>query len=456
MDRLYLDDAPDTLEQILADAAPCREKTPADLPRSSDQLYVELFTSPLFLHKHAERRVSLYELFIPQRFDMDGRLAEFIRDERGPQFLIIEGDAGCGKTSLTAYLCYHFQQQDEISQKIFGDRRMTAIRLRDLEIPREGKASERLLLGILRQLWQDAETDRERMKRFQDEDTGPQVLFLDGYDELCTIDGMEDPCAALGGLRALGCKIIVTIRPKYLRFQDFRERYDHIALDHLNKDQRRAWLDRYTTICGQALNQERRDYLENIEDGGICDTPLGLYMVAAGRFPSEALKNEWALYHQIFFQELSDTDYNQIARMSGDLSPEHPVRDYREALYQVSEEIAWYLYQNGNEDLLVSMEKVREIDNNDELFLKMIKAPALNENSLASKYMRDGYADDFLRNIFDQDPKDAIRRNMVYVGLKYQARALSAGRFHNTMDLIRRPIHYIKKTAVQKKTSGKK
>ncbi len=102
------------------------------------------------------------------------------------------------------------------------------------------------------------------------------------------------------------------------------------------------------------------------------------------------------------------------------------------------------------------VERVKEIDNDDELFLKMIKAPALNENSLASKYMRDGYADDFLRNIFDQDPKDAIRRNMVYVGLKYQARALSAGRFHNTMDLIRRPIHYIKKTAVQKKTSGKK
>ncbi|MCR5236403.1 MAG: hypothetical protein K6E34_04275, partial [Lachnospiraceae bacterium] len=102
------------------------------------------------------------------------------------------------------------------------------------------------------------------------------------------------------------------------------------------------------------------------------------------------------------------------------------------------------------------VERVKEIDNDDELFLKMIKAPALNENSLASKYMRDGYADDFLRNIFDQVPKDAIRRNMVYVGLKYQARALSAGRFHNTMDLIRRPIHYIKKTAVQKKTSGKK
>ncbi len=102
------------------------------------------------------------------------------------------------------------------------------------------------------------------------------------------------------------------------------------------------------------------------------------------------------------------------------------------------------------------VEKVREIDNNDELFLKMLKAPALNENSLAAQYMKSDYADSFLRNIIDQDRSAAIRRNMVYVGLKYQARAVSAGRFHDAMDLIRKPVHYIKKVSRQKHTSNKK
>ena len=99
------------------------------------------------------------------------------------------------------------------------------------------------------------------------------------------------------------------------------------------------------------------------------------------------------------------------------------------------------------------VERVKEVNENDELFLKMIKAPAITESSLASKYMKEDYADSFLCHIFDQDPKAAIRRNMVYVGLKYQEKALSSGRFQNTMDIIRRPIHLIKKTASQKKTS---
>ena len=82
----------------------------------------------------------------------------------------------------------------------------------------------------------------------------------------------------------------------------------------------------------------------------------------------------------------------------------------------------------------------------------MIKSPALNEKSLASVYMKSDYADSFLRNIFDQEHNKAFRRNMIYVGLKYQDTALSSGRFQNTMDLIRRPIHLAKKTFTQKRS----
>ena len=99
------------------------------------------------------------------------------------------------------------------------------------------------------------------------------------------------------------------------------------------------------------------------------------------------------------------------------------------------------------------VDRVREINENDELFLKMIKAPALTEASMATKYLKEDYAAPFLRHIFDQDPKAAIRRNMVYVGLKYQEKTLSSERFQNTMDLVRKPVHLIKKTLSQKLSS---
>lgn len=97
------------------------------------------------------------------------------------------------------------------------------------------------------------------------------------------------------------------------------------------------------------------------------------------------------------------------------------------------------------------VERVREIDSNEELFLKMIKTPALKEGSQAAECMTDGYADSFLRNIFDQKKDHAIRRNMIYVGQKYQDRAVSSGRFQNAMDIINRPVHLIRKSLAQKK-----
>ena len=81
-------------------------------------------------------------------------------------------------------------------------------------------------------------------------------------------------------------------------------------------------------------------------------------MVAAGHFTSNALKNEWAVYRQIFYRELSETEYNQIFQ---DISHRHSIQEYRDLLYRVSEEIAWYLYQRDNENLLVPDSEIKRI-----------------------------------------------------------------------------------------------
>lgn len=101
------------------------------------------------------------------------------------------------------------------------------------------------------------------------------------------------------------------------------------------------------------------------------------------------------------------------------------------------------------DSLAAAVERVKEIDNNDELFLEMMKAPIVTEDCLAYEYLKDDYLDDFFRNIFDQDPKDAIRRNMVYIGHDYQHKMKGNMHYQDVMDIVKRPMHLMNKTKAQ-------
>lgn len=102
------------------------------------------------------------------------------------------------------------------------------------------------------------------------------------------------------------------------------------------------------------------------------------------------------------------------------------------------------------------VKRVQEIYENDELFLKMVKAPILIEGCLAKKYFEDSYIEDFLRNIFDQEPSKAIRRNMVYIGHDYQHKQKNAMAINSCLDIVRKPMHLYKKTKAQILSKKKK
>lgn len=76
------------------------------------------------------------------------------------------------------------------------------------------------------------------------------------------------------------------------------------------------------------------------------------------------------------------------------------------------------------------VEYVKKVDSDDELYLEMVKAPIVNEDSLAAKCLEPDYVADFLYRICSQDPKDAIRRNTIYMGKYYEDEA----RFHQKID----------------------
>ena len=102
-----------------------------------------------------------------------------------------------------------------------------------------------------------------------------------------------------------------------------------------------------------------------------------------------------------------------------------------------------------------AIEEVKRIDADDELFLKMVKAPILTDDTSAKRILSDDFADDFLRNIFDQDIKDAKRRNMVYIGRDYQKKLKDAKKVQRALDVVKKPMHMMNKMKAQMKTKEK-
>lgn len=81
------------------------------------------------------------------------------------------------------------------------------------------------------------------------------------------------------------------------------------------------------------------------------------------------------------------------------------------------------------DDVLAYVKKVNE---DDELYLKMINAPIFREDSTGAQCLNGHYISDFLYNICSQDPDKAIRRNIIYQGKYYEDEA----RFHEKIDRI--------------------
>ena len=78
------------------------------------------------------------------------------------------------------------------------------------------------------------------------------------------------------------------------------------------------------------------------------------------------------------------------------------------------------------------LEYVRKIDNDDELYLKMVKTPAIHPGYDSYEYLKEDYLSDFFYKICSQDPEKAFRRNRVYHGQYYEDEA----KFHEKIDRV--------------------
>ena len=327
--------------------------------------FAKSFSETLFLHKEkSDSKVKLCNLFVMPKYDnsktdLEDKLSAFVKsDER---FLFIEGNAGCGKSTLVSWMNYNENKSDDDESKvnIFNKRPVITIRLRSLD--KKVISENGLMSAILK--YMNLADKKDLHKRFPN-----AVMILDGFDELCMIEGISDYNSLIYNFysnRIRTYHYIITSRPQYIKKGIHNIPSYRITLQHFDKDNREKWIEHYTSpdCCNQPLNDEIKDYIINISDdtdSAICDTPMTLYMLAAKNISKELTKNSWELYNHIFYRALSETEYNQMIVEEYE-SYENPVNQHRDILYRISEEIAYKMYQTNNNRLYVVSDEIKKI-----------------------------------------------------------------------------------------------
>lgn len=334
--------------------------------------YVKSFGNVLFLHKDGERQaITLKDTYVQPSYcfaaqssvkgtGVEVDFMEMLRwfgEQHENRVIIIEGDAGVGKSSLISHVCYQNEKLlQECGNGIWNDGVVYCVRLRNLatnkyfmEVP---------VREILKELGLPADME------FGSRD----IILLDGFDELCMMDGITRIAEQLLSeiIRGLsGAHIVITTRPKFIDIAGLRQRgigtgIVYILLNHFDAIKREEWIQKYYKVCGKEdyPKLERIRMIDDETSEGICDTPLALYMLAAGKITDDAWNNPWVLYHQIFYEELSNTEYNKI--FSKDAYT-HGICRYNDVLYRISAEISYRMYQTGNTKLYVLQDDIEKI-----------------------------------------------------------------------------------------------
>lgn len=334
--------------------------------------YVKSFGSVLFLHKGGGRQaITLKDTYVHPSYQFAAQSSikrtkpdlDFIDMlcQFGEQFenrvMIIEGDAGVGKSSLISCLCY---RNEKLLQKtgtgIWENADVYCVRLRSMTTDKD--FIEVPVLEILKELGLPSDME------FKNKD----IILLDGFDELCMMDGMTRFAEQILSeiIRGLSdAHIVITTRPKFIDVMELKRKglgtgIVYILLEHFGEDKRDEWINKYRQVCGKEdySKLERIQMIDDEASDGICDTPLALYMLAAGKITDDAWNNPWVLYHQIFCEELSNTEYNKIFSKN---AYTHSINKYNDVLYRISAEISYKMYQTGNKKLYVLQEDIEKI-----------------------------------------------------------------------------------------------
>lgn len=354
------------------------------------QYYYKKFTEPLFLHRRlpSKETVSLQNVYTLPKAETMGQWRKIVRKssyhsikdainqflnyhptEPGNypyDILFIEGQAAMGKSSLIAWLCWHYKYQHTFAKELIGSHRLITIKMRDIS-PRGGVHGVLDLQQPFAQIYayllkQDVNTLIQRSDWKDDcinifKNT---ILVLEGFDELCMIENLfeQGKSTYLQNLSNeltrmdCGCKIIITTRPSYINVErlDFPKAY--LSICPFTVKERKKWLAKYEKkypVCDGIKEMLLRNDISILD--GIIDSPLTLYMIVARSVHLSETSSLWDIYHQIFAEEIYQRGYERG-------SP-HEINCYRESLYCLTAEIANAV--STEEHLFITTDKLLNI-----------------------------------------------------------------------------------------------
>ena len=309
---------------------------------------------------------SEYSLLYPYESKKEGvvfsYLKEFLYSEekKNKKILFVEGDAGIGKTSLVSKIAYHYEhpnEESELGNYFFLEMRLICVRLRDMLETSQTLNIENPWEDIFQYLNIAKKNQRNESKR-------RSVLILDGFDELCMVESIQsekklDYFINLSRNLQSGriyWKVIVTSRPNYINWESFngklKDCIEVIQLQHFSIEKRSKWIERakeaglpITQEVKQGMIDSNREELE-----AIIGVPWTLYLVARKAIIITVDVNLWGIYNSIFKGENVTRSFEEEA---------HPTRSLQNDLYQVTEEIAFWMYQNQRFD--VSLDTIKSL-----------------------------------------------------------------------------------------------
>lgn len=290
--------------------------------------------------------------------------------EKVVDILFIEGKAAMGKSSFISWICWHHAEKRDEIEGILGQRRLIVVKLRDITSSSEGALNIKSpFLQICAYLFKKSEQDLASIRQWKEkcrETIANSLLVLEGFDELCMLDGIvgEGKDIYFQNLHReleqmdCGCKIIVTTRPEYLKVERLDFPKAHLDICPFTSKERKEWFEKYEKFY--PVPSSIRKILINGDMPileGIIDSPLTLYMIAARNVHLANNSNLWNIYHDIFAKEVYKRDYER--------GEPHAINAYGDMLYHLTAEIAYAVsceqHLSITVDKLLNIKQVRDL-----------------------------------------------------------------------------------------------
>lgn len=271
--------------------------------------------------------------------------------------MFIEGQAAMGKSSLVSYLAWNYCEKTDLAKDIFDQKKLITVRLRDLLQYQTTLNILVPLSDIYKYLFCGSNFSQEECSKL----LSNCVLVLDGFDELCMVENINDSQLRSFYFSNLNrqldafngeCKVIITTRPTYLHIDQYDFPKIHVLMQPFSKQQRQNWIENYEKIS--PISPDVKSKLSGEFDEvftSIVDTPLVMYMIVAkGIYVSEDM-DIWELYNRVFLVEVYKKNY--------DNNGQHGIAQYEQYFHRLTAEIAKYLL--GERKFFATIDQILEV-----------------------------------------------------------------------------------------------